>query len=248
MRHSSNDERSRFLNRLKIGKGYLILDAGTGSGDFAILIGEKFKEKQPWIVAIDFDLKEHIKDARNSVKEKKLADVISIVGADLRCIPIKGDCIDNVVSYYFLSFVPSKDLCRVAHEMHRVLKTSSPMLMLDFHPKSRSETQTIFLEMVELSNALKDAFGAPYLKVNFHDPRYLKEIFGKAGFRNVCYQIFKNRIETSKDLVNFYEEMIAKLSSNNRSRLCRKLNRVKRNLTKFGKAEYTDAYLIRGVK
>ncbi|OHA78640.1 MAG: hypothetical protein A2V96_02980 [Candidatus Yonathbacteria bacterium RBG_16_43_6] len=99
-------------DNLKIKKGDLVLDAGAGTGNLAIILSNIGAQ----VVAFDSS-----KEGLDLYKQKQ-KDAIVEVGDILKPLPFKDNYFDKICSNNVLYTLPRTSRVAVAKELHRVLK------------------------------------------------------------------------------------------------------------------------------
>ncbi|MBN1231141.1 MAG: ubiquinone/menaquinone biosynthesis methyltransferase [Anaerolineales bacterium] len=121
--------RTQTLQKLEIGENHRILDIGTGTGDLAFEIKEKFPDTE--VVAADLTLAMVL-----VAKQRQKAIGIHWMIADAQHLPFKNQEFDRVVSGYLFRNVA--DLDKTLQEQVRVLSSEGRMVSLDTTPPPRN--------------------------------------------------------------------------------------------------------------
>lgn len=93
-----------------------ILDAGTGTGRFAIY----FAERGRTVVAMDYSV-EMLNEAKIKIQQKGLQDKIFLVQGDIQNLPFRPEVFSAINSIHVLVHFPTID--KIIAELSRVLKT-----------------------------------------------------------------------------------------------------------------------------
>ena len=122
-------------------KGHkLVLDAGTGTGRFAIYLAQRGID----VVAIDSS-EEMVKIAREKAEREGCQDRIQFIVADIENLPLKDSSFDGFCSIIVLIHLVSRE--RAVGELLRTLK-SGGIAVMDVPNKLLSRAYRPFLTMV----------------------------------------------------------------------------------------------------
>lgn len=169
-----------------------IMDAATGTGDFAILACRKLRPRQ----LIATDISEGMMNVgRQKAKEQGLADTISFIREDCTSLSFADNEFDAVtVAFGIRNF---EDLDKGLSEMCRVLKPGGHLVILELTTPDRFPMKQLFAiyskAVIPLLGKIlsKDKSAYHYLpdtiKV-FPQGEIMKEVIGKAGFREVNFR------------------------------------------------------------
>jgi len=169
-----------------------VMDAATGTGDFAILACRKLRPRQ----LIATDISEGMMNVgRQKAKEQGLADTISFVREDCTSLSFADNEFDAVtVAFGIRNF---EDLYQGLSEMCRVLKPGGHLVILELTTPDRFPMKQLFAiyskAVIPLLGKIlsKDKSAYHYLpdtiKV-FPQGEIMKEVIGKAGFREVNFR------------------------------------------------------------
>lgn len=169
-----------------------VMDAATGTGDFAILACRKLRPRQ----LIATDISEGMMNVgRQKAKEQGLADTISFVREDCTSLSFADNEFDAVtVAFGIRNF---EDLDQGLSEMCRVLKPGGHLVILELTTPDRFPMKQLFAiyskTVIPLLGKIlsKDKSAYHYLpdtiKV-FPQGEIMKEVIGKAGFREVNFR------------------------------------------------------------
>ncbi|MDD4352844.1 MAG: class I SAM-dependent methyltransferase [Candidatus Nanoarchaeia archaeon] len=108
-------------------KNKKVLDAGCGTGDYAILL----QQKGATVFGIDLS-KGMINYAKKSAKEKKLN--IFFQKADVCSLPFEDNYFDKIIIARVLGHVSNEDMKIAAKELMRVLKPKGEIIVSMIHP------------------------------------------------------------------------------------------------------------------
>ena len=117
-----------------------VLDAGTGTGRFAIYLAQRGLN----VVAIDSS-KEMIEIARKKVEQAGCQHRIQFIVADIENLPLRDNSVDGLCSLIVLIHLDCRDYA--VSELSRVLK-SDGILVLDVPHKLLSRAYRPFLSLV----------------------------------------------------------------------------------------------------
>ena len=143
--------RRKTISILKNESPQLILDVATGTGDLAFSAHKRLKPKK--IIGLDIS-KGMLEVGRVKIKRKNLVDSLDFIYGDSENIPFEDNYFDAVmVSFGVRNF---EDLNAGLKEIHRVLKPSGRLLVLEFSkPKKFPVKQSYYL----YSNFILPFFG-----------------------------------------------------------------------------------------
>ncbi len=143
--------RRKTISILKNESPQLILDVATGTGDLAFSAHKRLKPKK--IIGLDIS-KGMLEVGRVKIKRKNLEDSLDFIYGDSENIPFEDNYFDAVmVSFGVRNF---EDLNAGLKEIHRVLKPSGRLLVLEFSkPKKFPVKQSYYL----YSNFILPFFG-----------------------------------------------------------------------------------------
>jgi demethylmenaquinone methyltransferase/2-methoxy-6-polyprenyl-1,4-benzoquinol methylase len=143
--------RRKTISILKNESPQLILDVATGTGDLAFSAHKRLKPKK--IIGLDIS-KGMLDVGRIKIKKKNLEDSLEFIYGDSENIPFEDNYFDAVmVSFGVRNF---EDLNAGLKEIHRVLKPSGRLLVLEFSkPKKFPIKQSYYL----YSNFILPFFG-----------------------------------------------------------------------------------------
>lgn len=143
--------RRKTISILKNESPQLILDVATGTGDLAFSAHKRLKPKK--IIGLDIS-KGMLDVGRIKIKKKNLEDSLEFIYGDSENIPFEDNYFDAVmVSFGVRNF---EDLNVGLKEIHRVLKPSGRLLVLEFSkPKKFPIKQSYYL----YSNFILPFFG-----------------------------------------------------------------------------------------
>lgn len=143
--------RRKTISILKNESPQLLLDVATGTGDLAFSAHKRLKPKK--IIGLDIS-KGMLEVGRVKIKRKNLEDSLDFIYGDSENIPFEDNYFDAVmVSFGVRNF---EDLNAGLKEIHRVLKPSGRLLVLEFSkPKKFPVKQSYYL----YSNFILPFFG-----------------------------------------------------------------------------------------
>ena len=156
----------------------MVLDAGTGSGRFAISLTKKATK----VVAVDSS-KEALDRAKEYIEEGG-HERIYLVQADLKCSPFDDETFDSVASYSFAHHLFDEDLLTVLVESRRILKPEGRVFVLDHSPASKTLAEETYLQLHLLEVKVERRLGQP-CKRHFYTLEELTMPLAKAGFKDI---------------------------------------------------------------
>ena len=112
-----------FLGSLNIDAGDLILDAGSGTGNFCIRL------KECGAIPIGFDFSEKALE----IHQRKDPSAITYLGDLTDKLPFPDDSFDKIISNNVLYTIDKKLRLRVIQECYRVLKPEGKMVVANVH-------------------------------------------------------------------------------------------------------------------
>jgi len=116
-----------FLKMIGSVKGKKVLDAGCGTGEYAMLLAKK----GAIVSAIDFS-KGMIKHAKINAKKENLD--IFLKKADICSLPFEINSFDKIIIARVLGHVDDKNIIIAAKELMRVLKPKGEIIITMIHP------------------------------------------------------------------------------------------------------------------
>jgi len=170
------EEGERFFKEIGIKKGYIILDFGCGSGNYAIPVA-KIVGKEGKVYALDKDT-----DALNKliqkIKSMKLENIEIIKTSGELKIPIKDKSVDTVLLYDVLHnhYFSLSERKKVLKEIYRVSKSNALLSVYPMH-----------MNLEEIKGEIKNAdfyFENKFLKAIIHESKYTKKYI--LNFRKVA--------------------------------------------------------------
>ena len=179
--------RKEIIQKLAIQPDHIVLDLGSGTGDIALEIKQKYPQAR--VVASDFTIEMVLVG-----KQRPGGDQVDWVIADAQNLPFATACADVAVSGFLLRNVP--DVPRTLTEQYRVLKPGGKVASLDTTPP-RKDWMRPFLEfhlhyvIPTLGKLVAgDAEAYTYLPDStekFLDAEMLADRFRDAGFSAVSF-------------------------------------------------------------
>ncbi len=184
--------RRQAIRRLKPFRPQRILDAATGTGDFAIRACRVLHPQE----VVGADISEGMMDVgREKVKQAGLADRISFVKEDCTALSFPDKRFDAVtVAFGVRNF---EDLDKGLAEMHRVLDDGGKLVLLELSEPNWFPLKQLYgVYSRTVVPALgkcwsKDGSAYTYLPQSvqaFPQGRTLADILRKAGFGEVCFR------------------------------------------------------------
>jgi ubiquinone/menaquinone biosynthesis C-methylase UbiE len=174
------EDRARFVKMAGIKNGLRVLDMGTGHGLFAECIAQKVGENG-LVIAMDVS-SEHVKEASALFKKEQLSDVVHVVKADLRWIPVPSSILDAVMSYNFLCSINAPSgLSRVFSEAKRILKDEGRIIEIDYFSKPKDEHESLYLRRFDVYKKVYMYTGNS-LHLTFFAAKEIKSLLEVLGF------------------------------------------------------------------
>jgi demethylmenaquinone methyltransferase / 2-methoxy-6-polyprenyl-1,4-benzoquinol methylase len=182
-----NKWRREAIIHLEIDTKDVVVDLGTGTGDIAFEISEKYPEN--FVVASDFTAKMILVG-----KERKQGDSVAWVIADAQKLPFASSSVAAVVSGFLLRNVPDVDVA--LSEQHRILTLNGRVVSLDTSPPRKNILRPFLMFHLHIIIPLMgkiiagDAEAYTYLPSStekFLTAEKLQERFEKAGFNHVSF-------------------------------------------------------------
>lgn len=147
-----------------------ILDAGTGTGRFAVFFAEKGKK----VIAMDISTEMLAKAKANAV-EKRVDNNINFIKGDIETIPLGDNSVDAISTIHVLVHYPNVE--KAIGEFYRVLRPEGFLVFEvanSFIARTYNQIRTIFLK--------QECFSYADYYHKFSD---IKNILEKKGF-SVC--------------------------------------------------------------
>ena len=117
-------------------QGDLVLDAGSGTGNLALMI----EEAGSYVVALDY-----CREALDSHRSKD--NHCSLILADLASgLPFKGNCFDKIASNNTLYTLSAEKQMAALNELHRVLKPGGKTVLAN--PRRRLNPLSMYLRVI----------------------------------------------------------------------------------------------------
>ncbi len=188
------------INSLKPFAPRKMLDVATGTGDFAIMSARELKPD----TLLGVDLSEGMmRVAREKVKKAGLEQTISFQQEDCLKLSFPNDTFDALtVAYGIRNF---EDLDRGLQEMHRVLKPSGRLVIIELTSPQRFPMKQLFWLYSHVLMPLvgkivsRDSKAYTYLPATmeaFPQGEVMTEILKKAGFSDIRFKRFTFGLST----------------------------------------------------
>ncbi len=188
------------INSLKPFAPRKMLDVATGTGDFAIMSARELKPD----TLLGVDLSEGMmRVAREKVKKAGLEQIISFQQEDCLKLSFPDDTFDALtVAYGIRNF---EDLDRGLQEMHRVLKPSGRLVIIELTSPQRFPMKQLFWLYSHVLMPLvgkivsRDSKAYTYLPATmeaFPQGEVMTEILKKAGFSDIRFKRFTFGLST----------------------------------------------------
>lgn len=192
--------RNKAIDALKPFAPQDILDAATGTGDFAILAAQRLRPKR--IIGADIS-EDMMKIARHKVNKKELERVITFQREDCMKLSFKDDSFDAVTLAYGARNFESLD--QGLHEIRRVLRPGGHLLLLELAAPNHFPMRQLFWLyshlVIPAAGRLfsHDIRAYNYLTDSVHafpQGEVMEQIIYRAGFRDVSWKRFTSGICT----------------------------------------------------
>ncbi len=188
------------INSLKPFAPRKMLDVATGTGDFAIMSARELKPD----TLLGVDLSEGMmRVAREKVKKAGLEQIISFQQEDCLKLSFPDDTFDALtVAYGIRNF---ENLDRGLQEMHRVLKPSGRLVIIELTSPQRFPMKQLFWLYSHVLMPLvgkivsRDSKAYTYLPATmeaFPQGEVMTEILKKAGFSDIRFKRFTFGLST----------------------------------------------------
>lgn len=169
--------------RLNKPKNSLILDAGSGEGNVAIYLAQKFGFRIEGVDLLDFA----VKIANKKVKSLGLRNQVHFQTGDYTYLKFPDKTFDGVYTMETLVHVP--DYKKALKEFYRVLKPDGKLVLFEYSvlpPEYLSEEERYYWDIIVEETAMHSL---PHF---LHDK--FPEILREAGFKNVSVENITPRI------------------------------------------------------
>lgn len=196
------EEMIRFLNP---SEDQLILDVAGGTGEPGLTLASMLKKGKVVIT----DIAEHMLDiAKEKVKASGLQN-IEIMVCDATELPFKNETFDAVSCRFGFMFFPDMELA--AKEMYRVLKPGGKIAASVWNIPDKNfwvtATMGTIMKNMELTPPPPESPGM----FRCAKPGRMKEVFGKAGFKNYSEKEVTSKLATGT--VEKYWEMMTEVGA-----------------------------------
>lgn len=182
--------KKKLIQEIQIKNPQYMLDVATGTGDIAI---EYAKRTNAQIIGCDIS-KKMIEVGKNKINKMNLQHRISIINADVECIPFSENTFDVItVAFGIRNF---QNLNKGLFEILRVLKKNGELHILEFS-QSKSFLNPFFKFYIHYilpkigEFISKDLEAYSYLSSSiklFPSGKQLKIILEKIGYHNIKYK------------------------------------------------------------
>jgi len=196
------DIQIQVAKKASIGKGHIVLDAGTGPAaslaiSLAGLIGT-----DGLVIAVDHE-KGYVPKIRDAISKSEFPERISFLMSDLRHIPIRDHSIDAAVSLdtiqnmYGNTLVVEDVVKGYVGESMRVVKAGGKVVVGTRHPIPKNKAQEVYFELCIFESMLEYILWGEQSR--YYYKHELMSWFKKAGAQEVEAEIMEHNIPYPSD-------------------------------------------------
>jgi len=192
-----NDIQVLVANKVGMGRGKCVLDAGTGPSALLAIRLAALVGADGQVIAVDYE-KEYVSLIKNAIARSGLSERITFLLGDLRYIPIRDSSIDAAVSLdtvqnmYGNNIEVEKVVKDYIKESARIVKSGGKVAVATRHPVPRNKAQEVYLELRLFGGKLEYTLWGEQARYYFENE--LVSWFVKAGLKNTEAEVIEHNI------------------------------------------------------